>query len=119
MLERTGDHDKGLLSAEALTTRFTQIVTLLINYCVPLRKLRGGTKVELRVPSTREGAVRMLQNGHAQGFHVDYFFKGHGPTDFDRWARETPQESEAGAKLLTPSFPRNPLFATLCNEFTE
>lgn len=56
----------------------------------------------------------MLQNGQAQGFHIDYFFKGHGPTDFERWARETSQETAAGAEVLTPGFPSNPPFLAIC-----
>ncbi|CAM9861380.1 unnamed protein product, partial [Laminaria digitata] len=41
---------------------------------------------DVQAPSTTEEVVGMLQEGRAQGFHVDYFPKGHGPTDFDRWA---------------------------------
>ena len=38
----------------------------------------------------------MLLEGRAQGFHVDYFPKGHSPTDFDRWAAATFDENAGG-----------------------
>ncbi|CAN0427767.1 unnamed protein product, partial [Scytosiphon promiscuus] len=36
--------------------------------------------------------AEMLLDGKAQGFHVDYFPKGHGPTDFVRWVTATQEE---------------------------
>ncbi|CAM9786078.1 unnamed protein product, partial [Pylaiella littoralis] len=52
--------------------------------------------------STRE-IIKMLREGNAQGFHVDYFFKGHGPTDFHRWAASATDES-AGALAYSVPF---------------
>ncbi|CAM9653725.1 unnamed protein product [Ectocarpus fasciculatus] len=46
------------------------------------------------IPSSIQKVVEMLAEGTAQGFHVDYFFKGHGPTDFLRWAAAAAEESE-------------------------
>ena len=43
----------------------------------------------------------MLQSGEAQGFHTDYFSKGHGPTDFDRWAKKPSEETPGGADVET------------------
>ncbi|CAM9521945.1 unnamed protein product [Sphacelaria rigidula] len=37
-------------------------------------------------PATTKEAVSLLREGLVQGFHVDYFPKGHGPTDFLRAA---------------------------------
>ena len=38
----------------------------------------------------------MLLEGRAQGFHIDYFPKGHSPTDFDRWAAVAIEENVEG-----------------------
>lgn len=38
----------------------------------------------------------MLLDGRAQGFHVDYFLKGHGPTGFFRWAAAARKETPGG-----------------------
>ena len=40
--------------------------------------------------------VEMLREGSAQGFHVNYFYKGHGPTDFDRWAAAASEDTATG-----------------------
>lgn len=55
------------------------------------------------IPSSIQKVVEMLAEGSAQGFHVDYFFKGHGPTDFLRWAAAAAateeNKCEKGAQL--------------------
>lgn len=40
--------------------------------------------------------VASLKAGQAQGFHVDYFPKGHGPTDFERWANAATHKNASG-----------------------
>lgn len=54
------------------------------------------------MPSKAEEVAGMLQEGRVQGFHVDYFPKGHGPTDFDRWAAAALEENAEGAEPCTP-----------------
>lgn len=49
-----------------------------------------------KVPLVVEEMVEMLLDGNAQGFHVNYFFKGHGPTDFQRWAAAATEEGVGG-----------------------
>ena len=56
------------------------------------KKPQSDEKVPL---STRE-MVEMLRQGTAQGFHVNYFYKGHGPTDFGRWAAAATEETATG-----------------------
>ncbi|CAM9994866.1 unnamed protein product [Scytosiphon promiscuus] len=55
-------------------------------------------------PGTREMA-EMLLGGEAQGFHVDYFPKGHGPTDFVRWATASREEAPGALGYTVPFKP--------------
>lgn len=45
----------------------------------------------------------MLREGGAQGFHVNYFYKGHGPTDFERWAAAATEETATGKQNIKTS----------------
>lgn len=45
----------------------------------------------------------MLREGGAQGFHVNYFYKGHGPTDFERWAAAATEETATGKQDIKTS----------------
>lgn len=51
---------------------------------------------DVEVPLSTREMVEMLRTGVAQGFHVNYFYKGHGPTDFERWAAAATEETATG-----------------------
>lgn len=52
----------------------------------------------MKIPLSTQEMVEMLREGTAQGFHVNYFYKGHGPTDFERWATAATKETAAGKR---------------------
>ncbi len=56
------------------------------------------------MPLVVEDVVTMLLDGGAQGFHVNYFFKGHGPTDFQRWAAAATEEGAGGKKKAARTY---------------
>ncbi|CAM9094863.1 unnamed protein product [Ectocarpus sp. 6 AP-2014] len=57
------------------------------------------------IPSSVQRVIEMLAEGTAQGFHVDYFFKGHGPTDFLRWAAAAAAEESKCENALAYTVP--------------
>eukprot|EP00903_Cladosiphon_okamuranus_P014200 g13193.t2 len=54
------------------------------------------------VPLSTRDMVEMLRKGTAQGFHVNYFYKGHGPTDFERWAAAATEETATALAYAVP-----------------
>ncbi|CAM9192680.1 unnamed protein product, partial [Hapterophycus canaliculatus] len=60
---------------------------------------------ERAIPLGTQEVAKMLVDGEAQGFHIDYFFKGHGPTDFLRWAAAAREETPEALAYTVPFEP--------------
>ncbi|CAN0142041.1 unnamed protein product [Scytosiphon promiscuus] len=80
------------------------IVVPCLEYAPGSESPRGSEHDRAIPPGTREMA-EMLLDGEAQGFHVDYFPKGHGPTDFVRWATATQEETPGALGYTVPFKP--------------
>ncbi|CAM9669602.1 unnamed protein product [Discosporangium mesarthrocarpum] len=64
---------------------------------VPALEFAVGIREQVpEMPSKPKDVAALWARGQLQGFHTDYFPKGHGPTDFNHWV-QTVDSSDGGA----------------------
>lgn len=81
--------DVDFIPSQGIYHRLRDFVTLNTNpkrystlYVVPAFEVRGSPSV---LPRTSDDLSGMILSGKAQGFHMEYFSKGHNSTNFTKW----------------------------------